>query len=118
MTQKELEHFQQELISLADKIKLNIQNAKDKIEQMRNQNPTDEGDHALLTNDSSIEQAIIEKQVKELKEVEEALEKKKKGTYGICEMCEDEIGVERLSIKPFAKYCITCREIVEKSKSN
>ena len=83
---------------------------------MRNQSPTDEGDYALLTNDSSIEQAIIEQLVKELEEIEIALKKIKKGNYGICEMCEDEIGIERLKIKPHAKYCITCREIIEKSK--
>ncbi len=116
MTQKELEFFQQELIKEADKIKENIQNARCKIELMRNQSPTDEGDYALLTNDSSIEQAIIEQLVKELEEIEIALKKIKKGNYGICEMCEDEIGIERLKIKPHAKYCITCREIIEKSK--
>jgi DnaK suppressor protein len=29
-------------------------------------------------------------------------------------MCEEEINPARLEIKPFAKYCIDCREIVEK----
>ena len=29
-------------------------------------------------------------------------------------MCEEPINPERLKIKPFAKYCIDCREIIEK----
>ena len=38
----------------------------------------------------------------------------KAGTYGICEMCEEPIGKERLLVKNFARYCISCREINER----
>ena len=31
-------------------------------------------------------------------------------------MCEDEISIDRLKAKPQARYCITCREIIEKQK--
>ncbi|NPA55820.1 MAG: RNA polymerase-binding protein DksA [Epsilonproteobacteria bacterium] len=51
----------------------------------------------------------------ELLEIEEALSNIEKGVYGICQMCEEPINPERLKIKPFAKYCITCREIIEKN---
>ena len=34
----------------------------------------------------------------------------------ICEMCEEEISMARLRAKPTAKYCIVCREIIEKGK--
>jgi len=30
-------------------------------------------------------------------------------------MCEEEIGEQRLKVKPQARYCIVCREIAEKS---
>jgi DnaK suppressor protein len=36
--------------------------------------------------------------------------------YGTCEMCEEEINIERLKVKNFARYCITCREVVEKEQ--
>ena len=39
-------------------------------------------------------------------------------TYGICDMCEEEIGIPRLKVKPHAKYCIACREIIEKTAKN
>ena len=51
----------------------------------------------------------------ELEEILVALNKIEKHQYGICEMCEDEIPETRLEVKPFAKYCIDCREIVENS---
>ena len=37
-----------------------------------------------------------------------ALEKIKNGTYGICENCHKEIGIDRLRANPSAKTCIKC----------
>ncbi len=78
----------------------------------------DEGDHASADIDNIIDDAIISQQGKELLEIEHALSKVKEGEYGICDMCEDPIGFSRLKVKPHAKYCITCREIVEKSQKS
>jgi len=78
----------------------------------------DEADYAAADIDNIIDDAIISQQAKELLEIEQALEKIKNGSYGICEMCEEAIGYSRLKVKPFAKYCITCRTIIEKSQKN
>ena len=103
-----------ELIEKAENIKSNIGKAKNEIELMRNQSPTDDGDHAVLMNDTSIEDTLIGKQLQYLKEIEIALDKISNGNYGICDMCEEAIGIDRLKVKPFAKFCISCREINEK----
>lgn len=57
---------------------------------------------------------ILELQKTEIDDIDYALTKIKNKTYGICEMCDDEIDIERLKIKPHARYCIDCREHVEK----
>ena len=61
--------------------------------------------------------SLLEQQLGELDEIELALSRIKNNLYGICEMCEEEITLERLESKIFAKYCITCRKIVEKDYS-
>jgi DnaK suppressor protein len=76
---------------------------------------SDEADQATISTDAAIEQAITNKQLKELKEIDYALFKMENKTYGVCEMCEESIGKERLKVKPQAKFCIVCREIVEKT---
>ena len=113
-SQSDINTLKDELISKEESIKSNIGKAQNEIELMRNQSPTDEGDYAVLINDSAIEDTLIGKQLQELKEIELALDKISKGNYGICEMCEEPIGIERLRVKPFAKFCISCREINEK----
>ena len=111
---QDINKLKEELLLKAENIKSNIGKSQKEIELMRNQSPTDEGDYAVLMNDTSIEDTLIGKQVKELKEIELALDKISKGNYGICEMCEEPIDIDRLRVKPFAKFCISCREINEK----
>lgn len=76
----------------------------------------DEGDFASISADNHVDSAINEKLNKELREIEVALSKVARGVYGECEMCSEQIGLDRLRVKPHAKFCITCREIYEKSK--
>jgi len=76
----------------------------------------DEGDFAAYSMDSGRDYQLYLKQKEELKEIKEALKRIKEGRYGICLMCDEPIQEERLKIKPHAKYCIICREIIEKEK--
>lgn len=113
MTEKELLEFKKSLLEKKSKILENIKKYENEINLMRNQSPKDEGDFAVLTNDASIDSSLIEKLLQELEEIEISLDKIANNTYGICEMCEEEISIERLRVKPYAKYCIICREINE-----
>ena len=58
--------------------------------------------------------SLLEQQVEELEAIESALLRIRDNLYGVCEMCEEEIALERLEVKIFAKYCMTCRKIIEK----
>ncbi|MDW7971658.1 MAG: TraR/DksA C4-type zinc finger protein [Thermodesulfovibrio sp.] len=64
-----------------------------------------------LSEDISLKQLSAHRDI--LKKIEEALRKLEEGTYGICEMCGDEIPEERLKILPFAIYCRDCQEKIE-----
>ena len=81
---------------------------------MRELELNDEGDYAAASAETIVDSAILVQQRKELNEIELALDKIKVGTFGICEMCEEQIAKERLAVKNFARFCITCREINEK----
>jgi len=111
----ELEYFKEMLLSRKNQIAKNLSSVQEEISDLQKQELSDEGDYAAANNDSMIEDALVQKQQKELTEIESALKKIENGEYGVCEMCEDPIGFQRLKVKPHAVYCIDCREIVEKS---
>jgi len=111
----ELNYFKEILESRKDQILKNISGVNDELDQLNELELNDEGDYASINNNSMVESAIVHQQQKELDEINVTLAKIASGEYGICEMCEDDIGFQRLKVKPHAIYCIDCREIVEKS---
>ena len=115
MKKEDLSFLKEELENRKEKIKRVVKDNEKEIKALTRTDASDEADHATISTDSAIEQAITNQQLRELKDIDYALFKIENKTYGICEMCEDLIGIQRLKVKPQAKYCIVCREIVEKT---
>jgi DnaK suppressor protein len=44
-----------------------------------------------------------------IKKIKKALERFENGTFGICEVCEEEISIERLKARPVTTQCIECK---------
>jgi DnaK suppressor protein len=115
MRDSDLKYFENLLLSRRAQIKKNIEDAAREIAALNNNDVGDEADHASVNTDRMIEQAISAQQTRELHEIDYSLNKiSSSGGYGICNMCEEDISFQRLKVKPYAKYCIVCREIVEK----
>ena len=115
MQDGEFNYFKEILESRKEQIIKNISGVNSELDQLNALELNDEGDHASVNNNSMVESAIIQQQEQELREINVTLGKIATKEYGICEMCEDDIGFQRLKVKPHAIYCIDCREIVEKS---
>jgi DnaK suppressor protein len=112
----ELKEFKTALEERKRKIENNLDATSVEMNDMRRNELKDEGDHAAMSLETAVDNAILGQQVKELAEIELALGKIQNHLYGKCEMCEEEINVERLKVKNFARFCITCREVVEKDQ--
>ncbi len=113
---KQVEELKQILLDRKESINKNIQGSRDSIDSLKNSECNDEYDYAEVSSDSFKEGIIANQQIKELNEIEDALKRIEKGTYGICEMCDESIAIGRLRAKPFAKYCTPCREIHEQEQ--
>ncbi len=114
LEENELNEIKEVLLQRKEQIAKNINANAKELDGLKDAEANDEADHAVMSTDAAIEEALSKKQTFEIKEIEYALFKIANKTYGICEMCEEPIGVQRLKVKPQAKYCIVCREIVEK----
>lgn len=117
MRESELHFFEDILLSRREQIRKNITGVEDEMTQLQGLELNDEGDYASVSSNNMVETAIGSQQQMELYEIESSLAKIKSGNYGICDMCEEPIGVQRLKVKPHAKYCIDCREIAEKNNN-
>jgi len=74
--------------------------------------PSDEGD---LSQQSHEEWIFLNRNtidMKLLREISDALHRIDTETYGICLECEEPISTKRLNAVPWARYCVTCQEMI------
>jgi DnaK suppressor protein len=67
------------------------------------------GDQASAEIDRNFMLRLRGRERKLLKKIEEAIEKIDAGTYGICEICGEEISIKRLEDRPVTTMCIDCK---------
>jgi DnaK suppressor protein len=56
---------------------------------------------------------IRDRERKLIFKIQEALTRIDEGTFGICEECGEEIGIERLKARPVTTLCIECKSSQE-----
>jgi DnaK suppressor protein len=118
MEKEKLEHFReilrgrfQELLAEAEKTVTGMTSAND--------NYPDPTDRASLESDRNFMLRIRDRERKLLSKIKSALERIDSGDFGICEMCGDDIGEERLEARPVTTLCISCKkkqEAMEKAR--
>jgi len=57
---------------------------------------------------------IASNETDRLRDINDAIDRIRQGAYGQCEGCNDEIPRKRLDVFPSARYCIQCKEKLEK----
>lgn len=115
LKQNEIEMLENRLLDRKKQLSESISSSRTLIKELMNESSCDDTDYAEISSDSHNMNAITNNQLKEITEIEIVLNKIKNKTYGICDMCDEEIGIERLNAKPHAIYCVNCRPIYEKS---
>jgi DnaK suppressor protein len=71
-----------------------------------------EEDQAQMSQDEFVSLHLNSLDYVQLRLVEEALDRMESGDYGVCLSCEEPIPAKRLQALPWARYCVTCQDIV------
>ncbi|MEW4489182.1 TraR/DksA C4-type zinc finger protein [Thalassoglobus sp. JC818] len=87
--------------------------------------PTHMAELGTETYEQDFSLRVMESDQEVLKEIRAALKRIEDGTYGICEGCEDAgrppskrwIPKTRLKVIPYARYCVSCAEKLERQFS-
>jgi DnaK suppressor protein len=74
----------------------------------------DEGDQAFAALNTDLMMDARARESRDLQQVSDALKRIDSGVYGTCEECSSAIPMARLEALPFAEYCITCQEVLER----
>jgi DnaK suppressor protein len=63
-----------------------------------------------------LEMILTDREKQKLKQIDDALDRIEEKTYGLCEECGVKIPRARLKVVPFAKYCVECKEAIEREE--
>ncbi|PLX78137.1 MAG: RNA polymerase-binding protein DksA [Desulfuromonas sp.] len=76
----------------------------------------DPTDRASLESDRNFELRIRDRERKLIGKIREALQRIEDGEFGLCESCEEEIGIARLKARPVTTMCIDCKTEQERQE--
>ncbi len=70
-------------------------------------------DLAVRNYSKNVMLAVSENESRQVILINEALQRIGDNEYGTCQNCEKEINPKRLDAVPWARYCLSCQELVE-----
>lgn len=85
------------------------------LRELRDQGPGDVLDAAVDTAQDEINSQLLEVESRELVQIEDALDRLSSGTFGVCEVCDKPIPLNRLQALPYATECIECKRKSERT---
>ena len=70
-------------------------------------------DQASNIVDRNLSHRMCDRESSMISRIQQSLQDIDKGTYGICDHCEENITIKRLKANPVARYCIDCKTEIE-----
>ncbi len=83
----------------------------------RDEHLADPLDRATYTTERNFSHHLCSRNNRVIKEIEQALQDIENGDYGICDLCNDDIPIKRLKVRPMARYCISCKSQLENEQT-
>lgn len=119
MNDEQLDFFRNLLLSQKQEL---VESLKETSDHLQNQDrEADENDRASLEEERWLELRIREREGKLISKIESTLRRMDDGSYGFCDDTGEEIGIERLLIRPTATLSIEAkqrRESIERGYSD
>jgi DnaK suppressor protein len=113
MEKQKLERFRKSLLKTREGILNKAKKLKEESYTLGTDGIQDMADAASNSYNADILMSISDNDLNLLKDIDNALDKIKNGAYGICEECEEKINEKRLEANPVARYCISCKRLME-----
>ena len=113
MNKETIDLYRKRLLKMRENILNKAKKLKEDSYNLGTDGIQDMADAASNTYNADILMSISDNDLTILKDIDNSLDKLNKGTYGICEECEEKISEKRLEANPVARYCITCKRQME-----
>lgn len=121
MEKERLEYFRVLLNGKLEELLSGAEKAVNGMSGSSDENFPDPTDRASHETDTNFLLRVKDRERRLITKVKEALKRIEDGTYGVCELCGEEISVKRLEVRPVTTCCIECKkeeEELEKARGS
>jgi len=112
MKQRDLKYFRKLLDQKMDELLVEAERTVDGMTDTKENFP-DPTDRASLESNRNFLLRIRDRERKLIVKIKEALTRIEDGTYGKCDECGENIGIDRLKARPVTTLCIDCKSLQE-----
>jgi DnaK suppressor protein len=113
MNKKAREEFKKKLTAKKETIIRKLTDAITESKEMESNVAQDIVDKAETSYTKEFLLSLTDAEREQLMLIDEALKRLERGDFGVCQLCEKEIGAKRLGAIPWTPYCIDCQEKAE-----
>jgi DnaK suppressor protein len=115
MNEKQIEYFWTVLNNRLDELLNQAGNVMSELVS-QNSKEIEFGDQASVSTNQELRLKIRSRERRLIKKIRQALKRFENNTYGICELCEEDISIRRLDARPVTTKCIHCKEEEERQE--
>ncbi len=110
MEKQKLEHFKTILNAKLEGLLDDAEKTVSGMNRTDDEHFPDPTDRASLETDRNFTLRVKDRERKLVAKVKEAIQRIEDGTYGICELCGEQISEKRLEARPVTTCCIECKK--------
>jgi DnaK suppressor protein len=117
MEEEKLQEFRKELLDQRERLLVEVRQKRSEAAQVKDEGVGDPGDASVTEDLRDLLHLLGDSKREQILSIDSALERMEQGGYGICAECGEEINVRRLEIQPDARWCVDCKERMEKRQA-
>jgi len=117
MTKKDRDEFRKKLAEKKETIIRKLTDAITESKEMESNVAQDLVDKAETSYTKEFLLSLSDGERDQLMLIDEALKRLERGDFGVCQLCQKDIGAKRLAAIPWTPLCINCQEKAEEEIS-
>ncbi len=110
---KDYKEIRYQLINMLEELDERLGKITDDVRHIEKPLEQDFSEQAVETENDQVLDALGNAARTEVEKIKQAISRIDAGTYGVCLNCGEPIKRERLSVLPYANYCIRCAQASE-----
>ena len=118
MNKKEKDEFRAKLCSKKESIIRKLTDTITESKEMESNVAQDVVDKAETSYTKEFLLSLSDGDREQLLLIDEALKRLEHGEFGVCQLCQKDIGQKRLEAIPWTPYCIDCQEKAEQERES